>query len=85
MLGGIAEFERDLIVERTRLGLANARRAGKRIGRPRVALPERVKVQRLKANGATWLDIAEKLGCTVWAARLAAKTGGAKPKGHVRR
>ncbi len=33
MLSAIAEFERDLIVERTRLGLANARRAGKHIGR----------------------------------------------------
>ena len=85
MLGGIAEFERDLIVERTRLGLANARRAGKRIGRPRVVLPERVKVQHLKANGATWLDVAEELGCTVWAARLAAKTVSPRPKEHVRR
>jgi DNA invertase Pin-like site-specific DNA recombinase len=34
MLAGVAAFERDLIVERTRLGLANARRAGKRIGVP---------------------------------------------------
>src|SRR5262249_52621141 len=51
MLSAIAEFERDLIVERTRLGLANARRAGKRLGRPRVATPPADKVKRLKARG----------------------------------
>jgi DNA invertase Pin-like site-specific DNA recombinase len=85
MLGGVAEFERDLIVERTRLGLANARRAGKRIGRPPVALPEHGQVVRLKARGATWPEVAAHLGCTVWAARLAAKNGGPKRRGHTRR
>src|SRR5262249_39013751 len=35
MLAAIAEFERDLIRERTRLGIARARAAGKRVGRPR--------------------------------------------------
>lgn len=37
MLSAVAEFERDLVVERTRLGLANARRKGKRLGRRPVA------------------------------------------------
>jgi DNA invertase Pin-like site-specific DNA recombinase len=85
MLGGVAEFERDLIIERTRLGLANARRAGKRIGRPPVALPERDRVLRLRAGGATWLEVAEHVGCTVWAARVAVKTGGSKSQGSARR
>jgi DNA invertase Pin-like site-specific DNA recombinase len=35
MLAAVAEFEKDLIRERTRAGLARARAAGKRIGRPR--------------------------------------------------
>ena len=35
ILGALAEFERNLIRERTRAGLAAARRRGKRIGRPR--------------------------------------------------
>jgi DNA invertase Pin-like site-specific DNA recombinase len=88
LLSAIAEFERDLIVERTRLGLANARRAGKRLGRPRVPMPPADKVQRLKARGMTWLEIAERLGCTVWAARRAAgavKIGGSKTRGRSRR
>jgi DNA invertase Pin-like site-specific DNA recombinase len=38
MLAAVAEFEKDLIRERTRAGLARARAAGKRIGRPRRAV-----------------------------------------------
>jgi DNA invertase Pin-like site-specific DNA recombinase len=72
LLSAIAEFERDLIVERTRLGLANARRAGKLIGRPRVTTPPRDKVLRLKARGMTWPAIAARLRCSEWAARIAA-------------
>ena len=34
MLSGVAEFERSLIRERTRLGLRHARAKGKRLGRP---------------------------------------------------
>jgi len=78
MLSAVAEFERDLVVDRTRLGLANARRAGRRLGRPRVELPEAAVVRRLKASGATWTEIADRLKCTVWAARMAAKNGGTK-------
>jgi DNA invertase Pin-like site-specific DNA recombinase len=37
LLAAIAEFERDLIRERTRAGMSRARSEGKRIGRPRVA------------------------------------------------
>ena len=38
MLAAVAEFERDLIRERTQAGMARARAAGRRIGRPSVAL-----------------------------------------------
>jgi len=73
VLSAVAEFERDLVVERTRLGLANARRAGRRLGRPLAPT-----VQELKTAGATWAEIADQLKCTVWAARMAAKKGGRK-------
>ena len=43
MLGLMAEIERDLISARTREGLANARRRGKRLGRP-PGLPARSKL-----------------------------------------
>ncbi len=39
VMGAVAEFERELIRERTRSGVAAARRRGKRLGRPRVHVP----------------------------------------------
>ena len=38
MLAAVAEFERDLVRERTRAGMERARAAGKRIGRPPLTL-----------------------------------------------
>jgi DNA invertase Pin-like site-specific DNA recombinase len=45
MMGVFAEFERAMIQERVRAGLARARSEGKRLGRPRIALEleERIK------------------------------------------
>ena len=75
MLSAVAEFERDLVVERTRLCLENARRAGRRLGRPPVSLPPSRTVRRLRAGGLTWAEIAAQLKCTVCAAWRAAKNG----------
>ncbi|ACL63380.1 Resolvase domain protein [Anaeromyxobacter dehalogenans 2CP-1] len=72
VLASVAEFERDLIRERTKLGIQKARAAGKRIGRPQVARPERVQVQRLREEGHSWREVAEALGCSTWAARQVA-------------
>lgn len=38
VLGAVAEFERDLTTERVKEGLARARKAGKRLGRPKARL-----------------------------------------------
>ena len=74
MLAGIAEFERTLIVERTRLGLARARRegtkSGKPFGRPRaVDKPTPAAVRRLRAAGKSWSEVAVELGCSIGRAR----------------
>ena len=59
VLGSIAEFERDLIRERTRDGLEAARRRGSRMGRPPALDGERVeRVKRLRASGHSLRDIA---------------------------
>lgn len=73
VLAAVAEFEREIIRERTLLGLERARRAGKRLGRPpRVRLdPERI--ASLRAVGMTWQQLASSLGCSVQAARWAAR------------
>jgi DNA invertase Pin-like site-specific DNA recombinase len=85
MLAAVAEFERSLLVERTRLGVANARRAGKRLGRPPNPKPPAARVRGLRARGVTWAAIATRLRCSVWDARTAAEIGGPKPAGAPRR
>jgi DNA invertase Pin-like site-specific DNA recombinase len=76
VLAAVAELERTVIVERTLDGLAAARRAGKRLGRPlgeRAPAPERV--AELRAAGRTWPQIAKRLRCTESSARRAFDRG----------
>ena len=42
MLGALAEFERNLISDRTKAGMAVAKSAGKHIGRPRILTNEQI-------------------------------------------
>src|SRR5215471_2691439 len=66
MMGVFAEFERAMIQERVRAGLARARDEGKRLGRPRIAADlERRILEALKARGRTGegiIKIAERFG-----------------------
>jgi putative DNA-invertase from lambdoid prophage Rac len=64
VLAAVAEFERDLIRERTRLGMAAARAAGRRVGRPRANGPHPEQVRCLRKAGASWATIGRELGCT---------------------
>ena len=61
IMGAVAEFERDLIRERTRAGLAAAQRRGKRLGRPRVHVPL-ARAQLLLAQGLPVSAVARELG-----------------------
>jgi putative DNA-invertase from lambdoid prophage Rac len=72
MLAAVSEFEKDLIRERTRLGMAKAKASGKRIGRPSTLSPgSAAKIKKLRAAGNSWSEVARKLGCSPWAARRA--------------
>jgi DNA invertase Pin-like site-specific DNA recombinase len=64
VLGAVAELERSLIVERVKAGLRNAKAKGKRIGRPHVFVDAR-RIAMLRANGASWPQIAKQLGVGV--------------------
>lgn len=76
VLAGVAQFERSLIVERTRLGIDKARRAGRHLGRPRKgAVPDPAIVAALRASSVSWAVIAKQLNCTPSAARRACQTG----------
>ncbi len=61
VMGAVAEFERDLIRERTRAGIASARRRGKRLGRPRVPV-SMAKAESLLASGLSVSAAARELG-----------------------
>lgn len=63
VLGGLAEFERSLIAERTTEGRNRARKAGKRLGRPPALTPaQQIEARRMLAEDRTHADIAAVLG-----------------------
>lgn len=64
VLGAVAEFERDLLIERTQAGLARAKAEGKKLGRP-LATETRASVQELKAQKFTQSQAAAKLGVSL--------------------
>ena len=60
VMSALAEMERELIVERTRAGLAAAREQGRFGGRRRVMTPDVVeRARRMLDNGATRQQIAD--------------------------
>lgn len=65
MLGVFAEFERSMIQERVRAGLARARVKGKTLGRPRIDADIEVRVRELAAGGMGKDRIARTLGIGV--------------------
>lgn len=62
VIGSFAEFEREVIVERVRAGLANARAKGKRLGRPVRDPKAAERVVALRANGMSLRVIAAAEG-----------------------
>ncbi|MCU1652696.1 MAG: Resolvase domain [Pseudonocardia sp.] len=66
ILGGVAEFERDLISERTNEGLAAARTRGRQGGRRPVLSAAKVAHARKLRDGGdhTMAEIAELVGCS---------------------
>jgi len=61
IIGAMAEFERALIQERVKAGIARARCRGTRLGRPSGDL-DHARVVELRAQGASLRAIARKLG-----------------------
>jgi len=70
IVGAVAQFERDLIAERVRAGIAHARAIGKRIGRPR-AVVDVEQVTRLRSQGMSLRRVARTLGIPVSRVRRA--------------
>ncbi len=77
IFAAIAEFERELIRERVRSGMAHAKANGKHVGRPPLGL-DAEEIALLRAQGLTWSAIAEQVGagestCRKFMAREAEK------------
>ena len=62
MLAVFAEFERNIIAERTRSGLEAARKKGKKGGRPKINDKIKRQVKTLYENGESASDIAKEYG-----------------------
>lgn len=70
MFAAFAEFEREMIRERTFAGVQNARAKGKTLGRPQRVF-RRDEAVRMKAEGLSWKQIADALGVPVGTVRSA--------------
>ena len=63
MLAAVADFERDLIIERTQAGLARAKAEGKRLGRPtKTSEKDREEIRKAIQQGQTISEIARNYG-----------------------
>lgn len=65
MMGVFAEFERAMIQERVKSGLARAKADGKTLGRPKVDQGTELKVIQMRAEGTGIKAIAKRLGIGV--------------------
>lgn len=63
IISAMAEFERDLIRERVRAGIANRRSKGFRVGRKPISI-DPAKLKALRSEGQTIREIALTLGCS---------------------
>lgn len=61
LLAVFAEFEREILRERVRAGLAHARQNGQKLGRPRTAATKASEVRTLHRAGISKAEIARRL------------------------
>lgn len=62
VLGGIAQFEREMMLERQREGIDKAQKAGKYKGRKPIHEEKRAAILRLAGDGVTKAEIARQVG-----------------------
>jgi DNA invertase Pin-like site-specific DNA recombinase len=70
IFASIAEFERELISDRVKSGLALAKSRGMQLGRPRVQV-DRFKIGTLRKEGRSWAEICDSLGISKGTAQRA--------------
>ncbi len=75
ILGSVAEFEREIMLERQREGIAKAKAAGKYKGRAPTARRKAEEVQRLLSEGLTEVAVAERLDISRSSVQRIKRTG----------
>lgn len=65
MMGVFAEFERAMIQERVKAGLARAKAEGRKLGRPTVGTDTEARIRELRAQGIGIVKVAKTLGIGV--------------------
>ena len=81
ILGGVAEFEREIMLERQREGIAKAKAAGKYRGRAPTARAQADKVRQLQRAGVGATEIARRLNIGRASVYRILKEGEARPEG----
>jgi DNA invertase Pin-like site-specific DNA recombinase len=61
LLAVFAAFEREILRERTKAGMAHARQNGKRLGRPATAAAQAAEIRKLDRAGISKSEIARRL------------------------
>jgi len=80
LLAIFAEFEREVLRERTRAGLAHARKNGKRLGRPATAAIHATEIRKLHRAGVSKSEIARRLQIGRTSVRRILRDAGSAPK-----
>jgi DNA invertase Pin-like site-specific DNA recombinase len=70
IFASIAEFQRELIRDRVRSGLAAAKARGVHVGRPRVPV-DATRITRLRRQGLSWSEITRETGISKGTAQRA--------------
>lgn len=80
VLNAVAEFERDLLIERTQAGLSRAKAEGKALGRPAALTPgQQQDIRQRRSDGASLGVLAKEYGVSRAAIQRVEKRGA----GHV--
>jgi DNA invertase Pin-like site-specific DNA recombinase len=80
LIGSIAQFEREIMLERQREGIASAKADGKYKGRQPTARKQSAEVLELKAAGKKPMEIASKLGISRASVFRIMKSAESKPQ-----
>jgi DNA invertase Pin-like site-specific DNA recombinase len=65
MIGAVAAFERELLLERQAEGIAAAKRKGKYLGRKPTAMAKTIEIKTMLEDGISKVSISEVLGISV--------------------